>query len=108
MRCLKPPCSTRTVVLAPSDAEADLSLVESSELQSSSSLPSLGLCRVPRPEDADMGNRRRPESTEKENSQGRGLRWKITDCRTGRTFGRQGRWMEGRGGFPEELVLEQL
>ena len=39
---------------------------------------------------------------------GQGVRWKVTDCRTGRTFGRRGRGVEGRAGSPGEKVLEQL
>ena len=71
-------------------------------------MPSLGPCHVPRPEDAEVGNRHRPEKCREGNSQGRGVLGRSLHCGAGRTFREAGWWTEGRGGFPEEVVLEQL
>ena len=83
--------------------------MESNELQAFSFMPSLGPCRVPHPEDAEMGNRHRP----KKHREGKlpGQRGALEDHWTAEQeghFGRWGWWTEGKGGFPEEVVLEQL
>ena len=56
-----------------------------------------------------MGNRHRP----KKHREGKlpGQRGALEDHWTAEQeghFGRWGWWTEGRGGFPEEVVLEQL